>query len=152
MILRAHLPPRHPTPSLYNLALPPYHKLDRTQAPHPYRIPFNMRSQIYQILFLLIGALELVNAQSMGPSNTLRRRDPLPTDVDQLRLHLEQESQSRSRSRSRSKIIGMGHEADDLPFSNAERMRLGLPLKPPTRQESIKEQTVHGNGDGEVVL
>ncbi|WVQ93386.1 hypothetical protein IAU59_000455 [Kwoniella sp. CBS 9459] len=29
------------------------------------------------------------------------------------------------------KIIGVGHQADDLPLTNSQRMQLGLPLKPP---------------------
>lgn len=110
-----------------------------------------MRSELFQILFLLVGICELVSAQSMGPSNTLRRRDPLPTDAAGLQALLDQDS-ARSRSRSRSKIAGRGHDADDLPLSNAQRMRLGLPLKPPTRHESAKEQSVHGSGEAEAVL
>lgn len=110
-----------------------------------------MRSQLFQILLLLVGICELVNAQSMNPSNTMRRRDPLPTDVGQIEAFMDQENQGR-RSRSRSKIVGRGHDADNLPLSNAQRMKLGLPLKPPTRHEAGKEQTVEGSGDAEMVM
>ena len=88
----------------------------------------------------------------MEPSNTLRRREPLPTDVNEVRAMMEQESQARSRSRSRSKIVGRGHDADDLPMSNAERMKLGLPLKPPTRHDSGKQKGAQGSGEADLVL
>lgn len=78
---------------------------------------------------VLVLCLGVAAAQSMGPSNTLHRRDPLPTDRDELLMMVDQ----TPRSRTRSRIVGRGHEADELPLNNAERMRLGLPFKPPTR-------------------
>ncbi|KAK8843489.1 hypothetical protein IAR55_007148 [Kwoniella newhampshirensis] len=41
---------------------------------------------------------------------------------------------SKQRDEGMIKIIGVGHEADGLPLSNGERMKLGLPLKPPKLQ------------------
>ena len=71
----------------------------------------------------------------MGPSHTLRRRDPLPTDRDQLLKMVDQ----TPRAATRSRIVGRGHEADELPLNNAERMRLGLPFKPPTRHNPVQK-------------
>jgi len=44
-----------------------------------------------------------------------------------------------TRSRRR-KIHGLNHRADQLPLTNAERMRLGLPLKPPALKPARKAE------------
>lgn len=95
-----------------------------------------MKSMLIQFLFLFVTLCTLVSAQSMGPSSILRRRDPLPTDPADLSRIL---SQPR-RSRSRQKIVGRGHDADALPLTNAQRMQLGLPFKPPRSQLGKRDQ------------
>jgi hypothetical protein len=115
-----------------------------------------MRSlSLLTLLFTLIALLTLAAAQSAHPSPTPRRRSPgpAPTSIDQitdpelLELlapqydtqvdHSPDSSGTGAVSRSRSrKIKGFGHEADQLPLTNAERIRLGIPLKPPAAKKS----------------
>jgi len=107
---------------------------------HTMRIP--------AVLLLVAPFFTLLSAQSTDPSPTPRRRsisEPLPTSLDQitdpalleiLSSRLSAESAvavPASRSRAR-KIKGFGHQADHLPLSNAERIRIGLPLKPPVKK------------------
>ena len=49
-----------------------------------------------------------------------------------------------TRSRRR-KIHGLNHGADQLPLTNAERMRLGLPLKPPALKPARKAEAAESS-------
>lgn len=117
------------------------------------------------LLVALLPFLTLTMAQSMHQSATPVRRahGPFPTSIDQVTdpalLELlavrnapidlgSDKSGSGGVSRSRArKIKGFGHEADQLPLTNAERIRLGLPLKPPAVKKA--KAPTHPQGEDE---
>ena len=100
------------------------------------------------LVFLFVALFSpFVFAQSAQPSSTPRRRSstphPLPTSINEVTdpdlLASLTSSQTRSRARRQGqKIHGVGHEADMLPITNAERLRMGLPLKPPAQKPKDK--------------
>ncbi|WWC64211.1 uncharacterized protein I303_106819 [Kwoniella dejecticola CBS 10117] len=103
-----------------------------------------MKFQLFTFLSLLFMALG-VAAQS-------RRSEPLPTGLSQyagdkrspqllaeILIHQDQIRRSRAYKRGgananaseKKSIIGVGHLADELPLDNSQRLKRGLPLKPP---------------------
>ncbi|WWC73275.1 uncharacterized protein I206_107241 [Kwoniella pini CBS 10737] len=48
----------------------------------------------------------------------------------------------KDENNNKGKIIGLNHYADEIPLNNSERIKRGLPLKPPTNfiQKSIKRE------------
>ncbi|RXK38771.1 hypothetical protein M231_03947 [Tremella mesenterica] len=98
------------------------------------------------LLTPLLAQAAIAPKPSTSPTYARRAIYPQPTSLESIRdpellsafvkplHHLDTLEERRSRATKHKIRNDLGHDADLLPVSNAERIVRGLPLKPPTRK------------------